>query len=374
MIDGTSLMWIPARLTVPPAARRAARPARARPAGANTTARSHGPAAAPRRRRPTSRPSSRARSRWCSPRVITTTSQPQCCSTCSARWADAPNPSSATRSPGCTSARAQRAVPDHARAQQRRGLEVAERGGSWTAKSSGTVTRVGVATVDRPTGELGRDAEVLLTAHGRTRRCRTCGGARRTPTRSPGARRCNPPRARRPTPTTWCPGTTGRCGGRGRPRRRGGRCGSTRTRRPRTRTSPGPGSGSGRSTGTSGRDATGAAAGELPARSRQLALTGRRTSPQPLIAAPPDAAVHEQLDVTLRSPSSSYRRVDRCPSTRAVTRPDLLAELHRVTAHVGRTEPVGRVRRRGSRPGASRPRTPTGSPPPWRTPRRGGSG
>ena len=121
-------MWMPARLTVPPG-----RTASQRDRHQLARRREHdGPVA--RRRRELGgitdevAPSSRARSRCRSPRVSTTTSQPQWCSTWMRevrRRAEAEQRDPVTR---LDLGASQRAVPDHARAQQRRGLEVAEVG------------------------------------------------------------------------------------------------------------------------------------------------------------------------------------------------------------------------------------------------------
>ena len=258
-------------------------------------------------------PSSRASSRWPSPRVSTTTSQPQCCSTWSARCADAPNPSSATRSPGCTSARRRAAVADDARAQQRRRFEVVERpAGSRTANVLRHRDVVGVPAVDGPSGEVGGDAEVLLSATAEladAARVMEPGDADPVADREALATRR---RARRPRRR---PGGRARSAACGSSRSPSTTCRSVRQQPhacTRTRTSSGAGSGTARSTSVErsrSRSAPKRSVAAPGSRDRHLGH-GTTKVASPLIAAPPDSTrVQSSSTSTLRSPASSYRRV-----------------------------------------------------------------
>ena len=284
---GSSLMWMPARLdgAAGPHGLRA-RPARAR-RRARTRRRGHtvpggsSVGVADPRRRP-----ARARARGgASPRVITTTSQPQCCSTCSARCADAPKPEqrdALTRlRPRRAAARGTRSRPRTAAARPR---DRRAPSGSCDREVLGHRERVGVPAVDGPPGEVGGFAEVLLAPHGRTRRRRRCGA---TTARRPGRRarrRSHPSPSASTVPTTWWPGMTGR---RGSSRSPSTTCRSVRQHPHAVHRAPAPrpdaGSGTGRSTSVerSGRDRRRRGQHLRAHHGDGPRLTGRRRSPRP---------------------------------------------------------------------------------------------
>ena len=204
----------------------------------------------------------------------------------------------------------QRAVPDDARAQERRRFEIVRAlGEAVTAKSSGTVTCVGVPAVDGPSGEVGGARRGSPRPDGRTRTPRRCGGARR---RRPGRR----PRAgRHPSPERVdhaddlvAGHDRQRAPARGRPRRRAGRCGSSRTRAHAPAPLPA------RARAPAARRAS--AGGSRSAPKRSVAARALRDGhlghgttkvASPLIAAPPDSTrVQSSSTSTLRSPASSY--------------------------------------------------------------------
>ena len=320
-----------------------------------------------RDRRPTTRPSSRASSRWrfaagqhdhlATPvlqhleREVRRRAEPEQRDTVTGLHLGAP----------------QRAVPDDARAQQRRGFEIVELPReAVTAKSSGTVTSSAYppSTVHpvksaarrgspRPAGRSSQPVRVVEP-----------GDADPVADREPVAAVA---RARRPRRR---PGGRARSAGapaRGRPRRRAGRCGNSRTRAPAPAPRRGAGSGTGRSTSVErpGRDRRrGRSAAARGSRDRHLGH-GTTKVASPLIAG--SAATRRACRAARRRPCARRR-----PRTRRVTvpgahevvaRPHLLAELHRVSG--GRcSRRASRWRsRRGCRPAACRPRTPTGSRP-----------
>ena len=225
-------MWMPARLTVPPARTRRSATGTSSPAGANTTARSHGVGRQlGRRRRPTSRPA-RARARGGARRASCTTDlAPPVLQHLEREVRGRAEAQQRDALAGLHLGPPQRAVPDHARAQQRRGLEVVERRrAAATAKSSGTVTASAyppstVHPVNSARSQRFSSPRAAEPAH--AARCgaatphRRGRRARAARTRHRARRRRRPPgdRARRAG-----------AGARDRPRRRAGRCGSTRTR------------------------------------------------------------------------------------------------------------------------------------------------
>src|SRR5262249_38209621 len=150
-------MWIPARATVPPerTARRAA--GTISPAGAKTMAESSdagiGSVAPPTH----AAPRRRARARWRSPRAGTNTSAPRGRATWSTTWADDAEPQSPNRAPG----RAGGAIAEDARAEEGRGLAIAEPGGDRIGEGLGHHCQLGVAAVDVVARVARRRAEVL---------------------------------------------------------------------------------------------------------------------------------------------------------------------------------------------------------------------
>ena len=359
-------MWIPARLTVPPGRTTSSATGTSSPAGANTTARSQSPGGSSSAAPTQSAPSERARSRCRSPRVSTTTSQLPVRAAPAARGAPTRRSrASATRSPGSHLGAAQRAVADHPRAQERRGFEVAERGGQLDREVLGHDERVGVAAVDGPPGEVGRLAEVLLTpAAVRADAARPVEPGDTDPVAELEARRRPRPRAST-RPTTWWPGVTGRCVSSRSP--------STTWRSVRqqphaetaTRISPGPGSGTGRSSSASGRRGGGRRRVQHLRPHRGRLLRDRERGP-----ALDRRAAADPLHDRARASRSARRRSSRgstCSTTVAreleLGRPATPARgtARRTCARCPRRASRSRTWR-GCRPAACRPRTRTGSP------------
>ena len=76
----------------------------------------------------------------------------------------------------------------------------------------GDVERVGVAAVDRPAGERRRRSQRFSSPRRQNSHAPHVWCSHATPTRSPTARRSQPAPSASTVPTTWWPGTTGRCG------------------------------------------------------------------------------------------------------------------------------------------------------------------
>ena len=263
---------------------------------------------------------------------MTTTSHPQCCSTWSARCADAPKPSSATRSPGTTSARRSARYPITPAHNSGAASRSSSADGSLHRERLGHGHRVRVPAVDGPAGELRGDAEVLLTT--RAEPAHPAGAVQ------PRHADAVPEGELLATVTERVDDTdhlvTGHdaagAAARDRPRRRAGRCGSTRTRGraagPHAPRVPA----TGRSTRVSGRAVTGAAAssccdaahllGSIPLRRPALRARLRCISRHDEGGLALDRGTArfdpgaEQLDVDLALAAVLVAARDPCPSTR----------------------------------------------------------